>query len=296
MSACRMVFIVPADDYKIKLEELCAEIETEYEIDLVVSISKVIEDAYQFEKAYHDAVYTIENGFFNVDTYVVDAEILDGTANTDVYYPMEIEQKIIENMTTGEVENALSLVNKILDTNMENGSMSREWTQLKFLLASTINRILSQLNRTADEVFGEDTVLYLELSGKNKSMRKYKVLTVFETLGTFISSETTEKNGQFKKMTEFIDRNLDKDVSLIELADYMGLSSSYVSKLFKMLAKQNFKTYVNKRRLEMAKSILKADKNIKIAEVAARIGCNNTVTFTRMFKKYTGMTPSEFQK
>ena len=296
MSGSRTVFIAPVGQYQHALEDLCAEIETDYEIDLIVAISKVVEDVYHMEKACHDAVYTIENGFFNADTYVIDAETFKGTANSDVYYPMEIEQKIIENMTMGEVENAISLVNKILDTNMENGLTSRGWTQMKFLFASTVNRILSQMNRTADEVFGEDTVLYLELSGKNKSMRKYKVLTVFETLGTYVRSEATEKSGQFEKMTEFIDQNLDKDVSLLDLAEHMGLSSSYVSKLFKTLAKQNFKTYVNKRRLEMAKEILRTEKDVKIAEVAARIGCNNTVTFTRMFKKYTGMTPSEFQK
>ena len=183
---------------------------------------------------------------------------------------------------------------KILESNV--GLLSREWTQIKFLFASTISRILSKLNKTEEEVFGENSVLYLELSERKEDSKKTKIISVFETLGEFIKTNLGEKNSQLEKITEFIDRNLNNDVSLLDLAEYMGLSTSYVSKLFKTLANQNFKTYVNMRRIEMAKQIMRTERNIKVSEVAARIGCNNTVTFNRMFQKYTGMTPGQFQK
>lgn len=299
MPDSRLVFVTPFKDYSKQLEELCVNIEADYEIDMLVVMSAGIDNIAETEQRYNEAVYVMENGLYGDGTHVVDADrcaAQNKRQSRGVYYPMEIEHKIIENMAGGEVDNAIELVRKILDSNVENGLISREWTQIKFLFASTINRILSRLNITEEEVFGEDSVLYLELSERNEDAKKTKIVSVFETLGGYVRDKLGEKNGQLEKITEFIDNNIEHDVSLLDLAEYMGLSTSYVSKLFKTLANQNFKTYVNMRRIENAKQIMRTEKNIKIAEVAARIGCNNTVTFNRMFQKYTGMTPGQFLK
>ena len=61
---------------------------------------------------------------------------------------------------------------------------------------------------------------------------------------------------------------------------------------------QNFFDFVNRYRIEEAKKLLAnpADKKITVLEVLYEVGFNSKSSFNTLFKKHTGLTPSEFKK
>jgi len=94
---------------------------------------------------------------------------------------------------------------------------------------------------------------------------------------------------------DYIERNLSSDLSIDMLAEYLGISGSYFSLLFKQYFNETFVEYVTRQRMEMAKSLLAlSDKSVTM--VGQMVGYAERRYFTRVFSKYTGMLPSEFRE
>jgi two-component system response regulator YesN len=94
---------------------------------------------------------------------------------------------------------------------------------------------------------------------------------------------------------EYLNKNYNQDVSLDTLADKLGITRSYLSTYFKEKTGIYFVDYVNRMRINLAKELL-MNPNIKVQDAAAQVGYQNINSFNRMFKKFTGVTPSEFRK
>ena len=94
---------------------------------------------------------------------------------------------------------------------------------------------------------------------------------------------------------DYIERNLSAELSIDMIADYLGISGSYFSLLFKQHFGETFVEYVTKQRMEMARSLLAlSDKSV--TQIGQMVGYMERRYFTRVFSKYTGMLPSEYRE
>lgn len=94
---------------------------------------------------------------------------------------------------------------------------------------------------------------------------------------------------------DYINEHLAEEIYLDILADKLKMSSGYLSSYFKAKTGKNIVDYINETRITKATSLL-TDNQIKIHDAAKAVGYQNITSFNRMFKKYTGMTPSEYRK
>ena len=84
------------------------------------------------------------------------------------------------------------------------------------------------------------------------------------------------------------------DIGLEQVAEYLNLSTFYLSKLFKEEKGCNFIAYVTDLRLEKAKKLL-VDSSLIIKEIAQNVGYNDQNYFSKAFKQKYGLSPSEFR-
>ena len=97
-----------------------------------------------------------------------------------------------------------------------------------------------------------------------------------------------------EKMIAYIEENYqNKDLSLSHIAEIFHLSNSHVSRIFKEYAPCKLMNYIIKTRIDKAKELL-IHTNYKINRIAEETGYSHT-SFLRIFKQYTGQTPSEFR-
>jgi len=89
----------------------------------------------------------------------------------------------------------------------------------------------------------------------------------------------------------------ENDLSLSKLAEKLGTNKHFVSQVINQQFQMNFFDYVNSKRIEEAKHLLRnrSKDDLNIIEVAYIVGFNNKGTFNAVFKKFTGTTPSEFR-
>ena len=121
------------------------------------------------------------------------------------------------------------------------------------------------------------------------------LLNTFKLLFTY--RQTGEKNRAAQAVANvrnFIDQHLHEDLSLVRLAELIYFNPSYLSRMFKQECGYNLSEYIEERRIKKAKELLRTQE-YKIAEVGAKVGYDAPHSFTRFFKKMTGLTPQEFR-
>lgn len=95
---------------------------------------------------------------------------------------------------------------------------------------------------------------------------------------------------------EYIDRNYaDPDLSMRMLAEKMGLSPSYMGKVFSTVTTYSFNDYLTEVRLTQAALLLRTTKE-PVSQVSADVGIPNANYFYSLFKKKFGTTPSAYRK
>ena len=93
----------------------------------------------------------------------------------------------------------------------------------------------------------------------------------------------------------YLEENYSQNLSLDEVAHRVSFSPFYFSKLFKKTFGRSFIEYITHLRIKQAMALL-ADENVTVREVSDLVGFSEPNYFTRVFKKETGQTPTNYQK
>lgn len=96
------------------------------------------------------------------------------------------------------------------------------------------------------------------------------------------------------KVVEYVQENYTSELSVKELADYVHVSESYLSRLMRSHIGIPPMKYVNSVRIEKAKQALKTD--LPIVQIASMLGFVEPKYFSTVFKRETGTTPSKYRK
>ncbi len=94
---------------------------------------------------------------------------------------------------------------------------------------------------------------------------------------------------------EFIYKNYMQNISIEDIANAVYLSPSYLCTLFKKETNTTLIAYLTQFRIDKAKELLKKT-HIKNVEIANMVGYDSPSYFNMIFKKFTGVTPSEYRK
>ncbi|MBE6063745.1 MAG: response regulator [Clostridium butyricum] len=106
--------------------------------------------------------------------------------------------------------------------------------------------------------------------------------------------DTNSSSTVIRLAKDYIINNFNKNITLKDVAEEVFLSQNYLSELFKKETGEGFYDFISKYRIRKAKEIL-ITTNLKIYEVAERVGYSDSITFGRAFKKLTGVTPNSYR-
>lgn len=141
---------------------------------------------------------------------------------------------------------------------------------------------------------------------KMSGLKRLAVLfEIFDILSTSTEYEVLASAGytqvelkasdRFGKVTEYIMRNFDKEITLPEVASIANMAVTTFCNFFKDHFRVTFVEYLTAVRIGYACKLL-ADDEHNIAEIAYESGFKNLANFNRQFKRFKNMTPSEFRK
>ncbi|WP_136607288.1 response regulator transcription factor [Paenibacillus dokdonensis] len=125
----------------------------------------------------------------------------------------------------------------------------------------------------------------------------YKQFTgsIQDTLDSLYRRRKGKLKDPIEEVKMYIEQNLGSEVSLEEAADLLGLHPNYFSVMFKQMTGETFVQYRTKRRMEYAKRML-GEERYRITDISYAVGYADHSNFTKTFKKYEGISPSEYRQ
>lgn len=100
---------------------------------------------------------------------------------------------------------------------------------------------------------------------------------------------------RFKLLIQRIESQFSEKMSIQQAAKQVSLNPYHFCKMFKKLTGRTFVEYVNVCRMNEAERLLRENDDT-ISEIAAKVGCDNPNYFTKLYKQYKGMTPSQARR
>lgn len=104
-----------------------------------------------------------------------------------------------------------------------------------------------------------------------------------------------EDQDHIERLKTYIHTHLDSDLSLQKLSDVINYNPSYLSRLFRKKTGMNLYDYIERTRMEKAKQLL-IESDYQIKDIGQMVGYGTPRYFSYFFKRFTNMSPSEFQK
>ncbi|MDD7049497.1 MAG: response regulator [Lachnospiraceae bacterium] len=174
-------------------------------------------------------------------------------------------------------------------------STSRELSRI--YIQHLLYSIVKELYDKIPQVEYEDA---LAMAGEFFSEKKpEKVLSDFsEAVDRILSVAGKEEKTDSElilRIKNYIQKDYQKDLSLVEVAREVGLAPAYVSHTFKKETGQGIVEYITELKMKKARKLLE-DKSLKIVKIAQSCGYENQSYFNKLFKSYYGMTPRQYRE
>lgn len=115
---------------------------------------------------------------------------------------------------------------------------------------------------------------------------------VGNTMENFHRGSKTDKIVEAAK--EYVRENYGEKLTLAAIASKIGISQGYLSSVFKKQTGGNLNDYINQMKIEKAKELLEKHEYM-MYEISDMLGFENPYYFSKVFKKLTGITPSEYE-
>ena len=119
--------------------------------------------------------------------------------------------------------------------------------------------------------------------------------TLEQSLSEYRHKRALSGSKPIRDAKEYIRNNLAGNLTIQEVSEYVGYSSAHFSVRFKQECGFTFSDYVMESRIEKSKELLKNTRET-IESIAAAVGYSDVKSFTKNFKKYTEVKPSQYRK
>lgn len=278
-----------------KLKNLCCEIGGYFDsaCKYFIAVGKKVQGISNTHESYETAVFALQKVFFRGYNSII-------FYREDSRPPFSFEDRLFKEFKSVlEKENREQTIFFI--KNMASNIKCFENT----LVDSTKNsffRLLLDLNKTAEKHGLEFIKSHSETNHFWEHFLKLNTLTEIEDL--IIGYVNTYFDGIAQKYTNsrlvndvihYIKRNYhDENLSIVKISENVHLAPTYLCSLFKEKTGKTLNQYITEVRIEKSKELL-LDKKLKISDIASSVGLKDRNYFAKLFRKITGITPSDYK-
>lgn len=219
---------------------------------------------------------------------------ITGAHSDQFYFPLEIEFRLIRLLKAGSVEETKKVLVSLYEENMKQRDLSLE-TKRKWLEA-----MKGALLREADRLEAPAGVLedLDEIdNASNIEEMFYALRHAYVRAATAVSDEEQKfKQAIHKDYLVFLEQNYsNSELNLSMMSERFRVSESYLYHYFKDNIGKSFAVYLEELRLNKSCELL-AGNVVAVKDIAATVGYNSDSSFRRAFKRFIGVTPTEYKQ
>ncbi|WP_158082258.1 AraC family transcriptional regulator [Paenibacillus ferrarius] len=286
-------------------------LKNKFQIELTVSISNIHTSIVDLPIAYKESVDAMEYKLIMGRKEIISFHEIQNEALGEIpqgyYYPLQVEQQLINFLKIGEYDRAKETLDNIVDRNLKINQISLPLARcLMFDLVSTMLKALHEMGDTQEESSGGSLKEIEKLTACETMQDMHEQLTEMlkevcsNNLAKRKSTLTQIRHQDLQTLTQnivrFIEENYkDADMNISMIGLRFDMKSTYLSKLFREQTGEVLLDYMNKVRIVKAKELIES-QNITMNEISSLVGFSDVNALIRIFKKYEGVTPGKYKE
>ncbi|MGN8647518.1 response regulator transcription factor [Gracilibacillus sp. HCP3S3_G5_1] len=268
----------------------------EQNLAFIAAVSDCVGQLESVADCYQQATSFLQESFFYEEQYLItpySAMIKERSLDTSAEQVADYQEKLLYAVEISDCNTFKQLVQNLIVLLAKSGFTEIEIKQQVTTLLTFIN---NKLIARHPEVQTEIMIMLSEIVSIQKSYTVKQLMSIaYEHLKAVSSVIDEDKSDLIvKRMIHFINKNYDQNIKLDTLAELLHYHKAYLGKIFKETTGEYFKTYLDKVRIKNSKRLLL--DGFKVYEVAKMVGYTTPDYFHSKFKKYEGMSPSEYRK
>ena len=283
------------NDAKPLIERTGAIIHNYFSVQLKAACGTITEKAFSIGNSFYAARSAFskkssEDSYIYCDSFMKENEKSDQIFDLSIYKTNLA--KAFEELDTDALNDTISQISDCFEmkSTLEIQAMDSACMLLYMALS-----FLPDGEKLISEIFEDEQDGYRSLYRKHTTLEITQWLEKFRAgLCQKIQNEKQKyKSGLIIKIKQYIEANIDKKLSLNKTADIFGISTNYLGQQFIKYADCPFNEYVNRAKIEEAKKLLRQNE-LKVYEIADRLGFESSFYFSKVFKKQCGVSPKEW--
>lgn len=285
------------DDLEQVCQEIILAINRILKMQVTISVSKWVHNVKQIPHLFEEVKQALVYRDLLDENQIIKTEQLSKlNVFKETGYPFTLDKEVIHAIRNGQESDAVDLIGQFMKELAANGSTEFMLQQGMLQLLGSIRYASLQSGMNPVQLFG--SVNLFEQLAQIKEPEQMLKWFQHKVIAVFVQEMISRQDYHFKQIIEQVILHLREQymtpLSLESCADLFGTSPYTLSRAFKQITGINFIDFLTNIRISNAKSLL-VETDMKINEVADAIGYQHSY-FNRLFKKYEGITPSQFRE
>lgn len=265
-------------------------------VEAVVGIGRFVREPGDIQKSYREAIECLNYKLVEEKDSILLYQEISRCDTDDFYRLLSRTVKIQEVLPGGSRQELQRFIGAVFDS-MTLKRFSVE--QMRLILSKLLFEAKSSLEIQEDSRLSalETRIEYLSVGSQLESVRRETERILGEMQQELNVRREKDRGGVvMERVLEYIHRHYsDPNLSITILSEKMKMSSTYIINGIKEQTGKSYYELLTEIRMEKAKDLLENTRD-KVYKVAERVGYENSQSFIRAFKKYTGSTPEAYRK
>ena len=268
------------------------------DLKIIIGISNIFNKVNEVKNAYDEAEQALECRFFIDNKTIIHAKVLESKNVLNEYLIMKKINLIYEYIRANDEEGIETQVNEIFQEIKKNETSDVNYIKNLLIDICMITlRIMYEKSDYKSESYKGSANIHSDINSCSNITNAFKyvndfILQVFQSVN---SKEKKSYSAVTNKVIDYLNQNYYRKVSLNEVSQLVSLSPTHLSRVLKRDTGESYIDLFNNLKIAIAVKLLK-ETNLKVYEVANKVGIENYSYFYQLFKKITGISPTDYNK
>lgn len=279
------------------LEEIRYYIRKYFSVTVTVGMGTCCEDASHITDSFENAMIALDYSLILGNNRIIYIEDIEPGSKDKIVFDELKEHTLASCIKVGTNHEIKKVIDGIFKEFIEAKASFKDCQIYLLRVLTTILKVASDLNIDMENVLGINYNLFVEIY-KFTDLRDIMqwLLTICTKIMGYISKERQDTcKFLINNAKEYLQEHYhESDMTLEKLSNYLHISPTYFSMIFKKETKFTFINYLTLLRMDTAKMLLRTT-NMKTFEIAESVGYSEPNYFSYCFKKNFNISPSEYR-
>lgn len=268
------------------------------DLNVTIGISNVSDNTVNIPDLYRQSIAAAKTRFYGEKVQVIHYREIEvarkGTSDKELdLHVLYIE--LNELVSYGDEKATWDFIGKYFSK--ENAVYSESYIKsLTFSIINTLQIVLIESDESFSNIFDESMLIWQKLDKFDTILNiRQWVYNILTTVKDYLNKKHISLNHQVvKDIKKFVKERYMDQLTINDIADSVYFSALHANNLFRNETGKTIFDYLTEFRIDMAKKLLKNPYS-RIYSVAQNVGYTNKSHFCMIFKKFTGLTPTEYK-